>query len=159
MRRFLMFGLSRARRFEFPVGERERHAVLIEMRREAVFGVFRPRRYRIFKQALTRIWDLVRRSNAYVDERAPWKLAKAAEGGDDAASATLDTTLHHLVAAVRQLGALVLPFLPGPGAAVLAALGSSAGSVPPAASWLDGIQGTRVEKPPALFPRLELREP
>ncbi|MFY1690027.1 methionine--tRNA ligase [Plantactinospora sp. WMMB782] len=106
------------------------------------------------KQALTRVWDLVRRTNAYVDERAPWKLAKAADAGDAAASDALDTTLHHLVAAVRQLGTLVSPFLPGPGAAILAAVGSSPAPVPPAAAWLDGVAGTTVSKPPALFPRL-----
>jgi methionyl-tRNA synthetase len=26
------------------------------------------------KQAMARIWDLVRRTNAYIDERAPWQL-------------------------------------------------------------------------------------
>jgi methionyl-tRNA synthetase len=110
------------------------------------------------KQALTRIWDLVRRTNAYVDERAPWKLAKAAEAGGQAASEALDTTLHHLVAAVRQLGALISPFLPGPGSAILEAVGSSPSSVPRAASWLEGIAGSRVTKPPAIFPRLEVPE-
>lgn len=109
------------------------------------------------KLALARIWDLVRRANAYVDERAPWKLAKAAASGDDTASAALDTTLHHLVAAVRQLGTLVSPYLPGPGAAILDAVGASASPVQAAATWLDGIEGSEVTKPPALFPRLEVQ--
>lgn len=107
------------------------------------------------RQAMARIWDLVRRTNAYIDERAPWQLAKAANGGDHEASAALDTTLHHLVAAVRQLGGLVEPFHPGPSAAILDAVGSSASKVPGAAEWLDQIAGSRVTKPPALFPRLD----
>jgi len=111
------------------------------------------------KLALTRIWGLVRRTNAYVDERAPWKLAKAAEAGDATASAALDTTLHHLVAAVRQLGALISAFLPGPGAAILDTVGSSASSVPSATAWLNGIEGSKVIKPPAIFPRIEVQEP
>jgi methionyl-tRNA synthetase len=41
------------------------------------------------KTALGRIWDLVRRTNAYVDERAPWKLAKLADAGDVGAAPDL----------------------------------------------------------------------
>ncbi|MGL5810903.1 MAG: methionine--tRNA ligase, partial [Nocardioides sp.] len=51
------------------------------------------------RAALTEIWELVRHANGYVSERAPWQLAKE----DDIDS--LATVLHHLVAAVRQLGA------------------------------------------------------
>jgi methionyl-tRNA synthetase len=104
------------------------------------------------KLALSRVWDLVRRTNAYVDERAPWQLAKAADNGDQAAAEALDTTLHHLVAAVRRLGTLVAPFLPDAATAILDAVGAP----PEAAShWLDGVTGSRVTKPPALFPRLD----
>jgi methionyl-tRNA synthetase len=109
--------------------------------------------------ATARIWDLVRRTNAYIDERVPWRLAKAAVDGDQEASAALDTTLHHLVAAVRQLGVLVGPFLPGPGAQILEAVGQPPSPVPDAARWLDDVAGTRVTKPPALFPRLDAPQP
>ncbi len=107
------------------------------------------------KRALARIWDLVRRTNAYVDERSPWKLAAtAAEAGDGAADDALDTALHHIVAAVRQIGALVQPFLPRAGAAGLTALGAPPATVPSATGWLAGVAGTRVTRSPALFPRL-----
>lgn len=111
------------------------------------------------KLATTRIWDLVRRTNAYIDERAPWQLARAADDGDEEASAALDTTLHHVVAAVRQLGVLVGPFLPDPAAAILEAVGPSPSPVPDAARWLENVTGTQVTKPPALFPRLDVPQP
>jgi hypothetical protein len=48
VRRFLVFHLGRTRRYQFAVGDRERHTALIEMRRHLVFGAFRPWTYRIF---------------------------------------------------------------------------------------------------------------
>lgn len=88
------------------------------------------------KVGLTRVWDLVRRTNAYVDERAPWQLAKAGNDAD------LDTTLNALIGAVRQLGVLIGPFLPQRSADILRAVG-------------DGVAGTVVTKPESLFPRID----
>ncbi|MQS06972.1 methionine--tRNA ligase [Streptomyces alkaliphilus] len=105
------------------------------------------------REALAKVWDLVRRTNAYVDERAPWHLAKA---GDDASNAALDTTLHHLAGAVRQIGRLLQPFLPRPAAAVLEALDSDPVKVPGADRWLEDLTGTPVSKAGALFPRIEV---
>ena len=105
------------------------------------------------REALTKVWDLVRRTNAYVDERAPWHLAKE---GTPEAEALLNTTLHHLVGAIRQLGGLIQPYLPVPSAAILEALGEKAESVPAADAWLSDLAGRAISKPPALFPRLEL---
>jgi methionyl-tRNA synthetase len=103
------------------------------------------------REALARIWDLVRRTNAYVDERAPWHLAKA---GDAASQATLDTTLHHLVGAVRQLGRLLHPFLPHAGETIAQSLGTEVGNVPDADHWLDDLTGAQVVKSAPLFPRI-----
>jgi methionyl-tRNA synthetase len=105
------------------------------------------------REALARIWDLVRRTNAYIDERAPWHLAK-----DDSAEAreALDTTLHHLVGAVRQIARLVHPFLPEAGSAILTALGTTPGEVPSAERYGEELAGTRVTKGAALFPRVEV---
>ncbi|MEU3021036.1 methionine--tRNA ligase [Nocardiopsis sp. NPDC007018] len=101
------------------------------------------------RDAMSNIWALVRRSNAYVDERAPWHLAKQ---GDDEA---LNTTLHHLVAAIRQIGRLLIPFLPGAAQSLLSQLGTDALKVPGTGEWRQEITGTRLEKAPALFPRIE----
>jgi methionyl-tRNA synthetase len=102
------------------------------------------------REALARIWDLVRRTNAYVDERAPWHLAK-----DPAEAATLDTTLHYLLGSVRQLGRLLQPFLPQAADTIVRTLGAEPDKVPGAGNWLDNLAGVRVTKSPALFPRIE----
>ena len=47
-------------------------------------------------QALDRIWQRVRRLNRYVEERAPWQLAK-----DEASAGELDTTLRSLAEGLR----------------------------------------------------------
>ncbi|MFD8248498.1 methionine--tRNA ligase [Nocardia sp. NPDC059691] len=102
-----------------------------------------------YRESLAAIWKLVRQANAYVDEKAPWNLAKT---GDDA---ELDLTLFYLAAAVRQLGGLILPYLPDPGAAILRCFEGPDRTSPQAATWLDDLAGQRLEKPDALFPRLE----
>lgn len=106
------------------------------------------------REALARIWDLVRRANAYVDERAPWHLARAAEQGDAGAAEALDTVLHQTYRVLQRLGVLLRPFVPQAAARILEALGESTGSriedlgTDPA--------GRSIEKAPPLFPKLEL---
>ena len=51
-------------------------------------------------QALDRIWQRVRRLNRYVEETAPWQLAK-----DDANAAQLDLTLRSLAEGIRSVTA------------------------------------------------------
>lgn len=58
-------------------------------------------------QALEQIWVGVRRLNQYVEEQAPWKLAK-----DESASEQLDTVLTTLIDGVRVLAVLLHPYLP-----------------------------------------------
>jgi methionyl-tRNA synthetase len=105
------------------------------------------------REALAKVMELVRRTNAYIDERAPWHLAKAAAAGDAAADELLSTTLHHLAGAVRQLGRLLAPFLPAAAEQIRAEFGGAA--VPEADAWLSGLTGLPVAKAPALFPRID----
>jgi methionyl-tRNA synthetase len=107
------------------------------------------------REALNHVANLVRRANAYVNDQAPWELAKAARTGDATAGARLDTTLHHLVAVIRHLGGLMLPFLPDAAARILDTVGEESRALPGAAAWTEGIAGRTVTKPETLFPRLE----
>ena len=70
-------------------------------------------------QALDEIWSRVRRLNRYVEEQAPWQLAK-----DGAAAAQLDTVLATLAEGVRCLTVLLHPWLPATSARLLGALGA-----------------------------------
>ncbi|HST41914.1 MAG TPA: class I tRNA ligase family protein, partial [Conexibacter sp.] len=58
-------------------------------------------------QALEEIWVRVRRLNRYVEERAPWKLAK-----DPEQAALLDETLATLAEGLRVVTVLLHPFIP-----------------------------------------------
>jgi methionyl-tRNA synthetase len=68
-------------------------------------------------QALELIWQRVRRMNRYVEERAPWKLARDPESAD-----ALDQTLASLVEGIRVLSVLLHPYMPTTTTSLLAAL-------------------------------------
>ena len=68
--------------------------------------------------ALEEIWKRVRRLNRYVEERAPWQLAK-----DPEQAAELDRVLATLHEGVRIVTVLLAPYLPGATAKLMAALG------------------------------------
>jgi methionyl-tRNA synthetase len=70
--------------------------------------------------ALEEIWERVRRLNRYVEERAPWQLAK-----DPGAAGELDQTLYSLAEGLRVLTLLLHPYLPESTGKLLAALGQS----------------------------------
>ncbi|HKI68833.1 MAG TPA: class I tRNA ligase family protein, partial [Verrucomicrobiae bacterium] len=58
--------------------------------------------------ALQNIWSLIARANQYVDQTAPFKLAK-----DPAQAKRLDEVLYNLAETCRVLAVLLWPFLPG----------------------------------------------
>ena len=69
--------------------------------------------------ALDEIWQRVRRLNRYVEEQAPWQLAKDPERADD-----LDCVLRTLAEGLRVVSVLLAPYLPEATAKLLAALGA-----------------------------------
>jgi methionyl-tRNA synthetase len=69
-------------------------------------------------QALELIWQRVRRLNRYVEERAPWQLAKDASQAE-----ALDMTLRSLFEGIRVVTLLLYPYMPRTTARLLDALG------------------------------------
>jgi methionyl-tRNA synthetase len=102
--------------------------------------------------ALDEIWSRVRRLNRYVEEEAPWNLAK-----DPDAAARLDEVLYGLVEGLRVLTVLLNPYLPAATAQLCAALGEPEAGVPSLAGAGFGARagGYTVEKLPPLFPKVE----
>jgi methionyl-tRNA synthetase len=98
-------------------------------------------------QALEAIWQRVRRLNRYVEERAPWQLAK-----DPAKAGELDVALRSLAEGIRVVTVLLHPYLPETAEKLLAALGRPELALDGAAFGA-GPGGARVEKPPPLFPK------
>ena len=68
-------------------------------------------------QALEEIWQRVRRLNRYVEEQAPWTLAK-----DPARAADLDRVLRTLTEGLRVVTVLLAPWIPGAAEKLLTAL-------------------------------------
>ena len=58
-------------------------------------------------EALDEIWNLLRRSNKYIDETMPWALAK-----DEENKARLGTVLYNLLESIRISAVLLKPFMP-----------------------------------------------
>jgi methionyl-tRNA synthetase len=100
---------------------------------------------------LEAIWSVVRSLNKYVEDRAPWQLAKT-----DGQAAELDRTLYDLADGLRAVAIALAAYLPESAPRILAALGQS-GDL----AW-EGVAYGRtaivdgVERAEPLFPRVEL---
>ena len=99
--------------------------------------------------ALEEGWRLVRRLNGYLQDEAPWKLAK-----DPAASDRLDVVLYTVAEGLRVVSVLLHPFMPDSTARLLAALGQDDLSLESARLGAVG-GGAAIGELPPLFPRIE----
>ncbi len=97
-------------------------------------------------QALELIWQRVRRLNRYVEERAPWQLAR-----DPGQADALGQTLASLFEGIRVVTLLLHPYMPASTMRVLGALGLDDTRLE-LASWLDHAGGAALELEP-LFPK------
>ena len=106
-----------------------------------------------FHAALERTLTFIKAINRYVEQRAPWKLAKSSEPADQA---LLRTSLATMTEALRLGVTLLAPVIPGTTAKVNAALGHT-----PAPKWTDELQwgasltGAKLQPGLVLFPRPE----
>lgn len=95
-----------------------------------------------FRRAAEVITELGNEGNRYVEAAMPWTLAKA-ERAESAPPEALDTVLAELVATCRELGQLLVPFLPSAAQAIVDQTGAGSQQLP---------------KPTPIFRRLELDE-
>ncbi|MEA2169497.1 MAG: methionyl-tRNA synthetase [Solirubrobacteraceae bacterium] len=98
-------------------------------------------------QALERIWVRVRRLNRYVEEHAPWKLAK-----DPAETEHLHTVLRSLHEGLRCVTVLLHAYLPASTAKLLTALGDERTDAA-AAEYGAGAPGAVIGDLDPLFPK------
>jgi methionyl-tRNA synthetase len=96
--------------------------------------------------ALEEIWQRVRRLNRYVEEQAPWKLAKQEDRAAD-----LDRVLRTLAEGLRTVAVLLWPYIPTSAERLLAALGAPEISF--AAAQLGAGRIERVRALDSLFPK------
>jgi len=109
-----------------------------------------------FSVALTAIWQLISRTNKYIDETQPWKLAKEAEDVQKLADVMV-----HLAESLRRIAILLQPFLTQAPKEIFMQLGINDEAL---TSWnsmeVFGVigEGTKVTKGNPIFPRLDLEE-
>ena len=106
-----------------------------------------------FQNALNEIFKVISRANKYIDENAPWVLAK-----DEAQKPRLASVLYNLLETVRICAGLLQPFMPDTAAEIGKRLGgadlswdslNAFGTLPREAATLAG---------PALFPRIDMEK-
>ena len=73
-----------------------------------------------FSTALTDLWKFVSRTNKYIDETAPWVLAK-----DEGNAPRLSRVMYNLCEALRHISVMLAPFLPDTSDKIAAVLGLS----------------------------------
>jgi methionyl-tRNA synthetase len=106
--------------------------------------------------ALEEIWSRgVRRLNRYVEEQAPWKLAK-----DPAQSERLDQVLYGLAEGIRVVSVLLNPYMPTASSRLLEAFGQQGGEALALERAVLGAVpgGSRVGKLEPRFPKVEAVE-
>lgn len=105
--------------------------------------------------ALLDIWALVSRANQFIDQTAPFKLAK-----DPANAQRLDEVLYSLAETCRVLAVLISPLLPQTATRICQQLGLPTDDVVALdrAKWGLLPPGHSIAEPAALFPRKELMD-
>ena len=106
-----------------------------------------------FQNALAEIFKVISRANKYIDENAPWVLAKSEEN-----KPRLARVLYNLLEAVRICAGLLQPFMPATAEEIAARLGGARidwdslnvyGLLPAEAVTVNGA---------ALFPRIDMEK-
>ncbi|WP_379971437.1 methionine--tRNA ligase [Ectobacillus sp. sgz5001026] len=106
-----------------------------------------------FSVALAEIWQLISRSNKYIDETQPWVLAKNEQDREK-----LQSVMAHLAEVLRQVAVMLQPFLTACPAEMFAQLGIQTTELKTWDSLVFGMipEGTNVAKANPIFPRLEV---
>ena len=105
-----------------------------------------------FQNALEQIFKTIQRANKYIDENAPWTLAK-----DPANRARLATVMYNLLETVRICAVLLTPFIPDSAEKIF----DQIGACPCCRTWEKAnVWGSlrpdvTVHKGEALFPRID----
>ncbi len=100
--------------------------------------------------AVEAVINSAKRSNKYIDETAPWALAK-----DEANKERLSTVLYNLLEAIRIIAVELSPFMPDTGKAILAQINCDEASYESILNFGAAKIGTQVASPTPLFNRID----
>ena len=100
--------------------------------------------------ALSKIFDLAKRCNKYIDETMPWALAK-----DEEKKARLGTVLYNLLEGIRFIAILLKPFMPETSDKILEQIGTDVNTLESLATFGALKAGDSVGTATPLFSRLD----
>ena len=105
-----------------------------------------------FSTALTDLWKFVSRTNKYIDETAPWVLAK-----DEGNAPRLGRVMYNLCEALRHISVMLAPFLPDTSDKIAAVLGLSDGqrTWQSLEKWGALCPTAEIGKTEPIFPRID----
>ena len=107
-----------------------------------------------FSLALEEIWNVIRRTNKYIDESTPWVLAK-----DEANKTRLNTVLHNLAESLRIVSVLIYPFMHTTSLRIRKQIGLWFAEPEWADTKVyDTMNGEQVKKGDAIFPRMDIEK-
>ena len=108
-----------------------------------------------FQNGLAEIFRLVSRANKYIDENAPWVLAK-----DETKRARLAAVMYNLLESIRLAGILLKPYMPSSAEKILDQCGAGEGERDWAsAAKFGGLRAeVTVQKGAVLFPRIDMEK-
>ena len=117
----------------------------------------------MFHRGLIAVWDFISIMNKYIDNNAPWALAK-----DQSQQKTLETVIYNLLEGLRVVSCLIYPVMPETSFKMQKLLGIekektsrdngadidfyTLNEVMP---WHQLAKDKKLEKPPILFPRID----
>lgn len=103
--------------------------------------------------AVEAVINLAKRCNKYIDETAPWALAK-----DEANKPRLGTVLYNLLESIRYIAVLIAPFMPDTNNAILKQINCADADYESLKSFGVYKPGTQLDKAVPLFARIDPKE-
>ena len=140
-----------------PVGESETDASLKADAAETVRAYREEMESMQLSSAVKRVWAFIGRANKYIDETAPWILAK-----DEGKRQELANTMYNLAESLRIISILISPYMPETAERIWKQLALptefSEARLEDAETWGGTPGNLKVGAPEQLFPRIEVEK-
>ncbi len=107
----------------------------------------------MFHNALSEIFTVVSRANKYIDETAPWVLAK-----DEVNRPRLARVMYQLLETIRLCAGMLLPFMPQTAEEILRRVGAEHTDWESLCAFGGLPADVSVQNGPALFPRIDMEK-
>lgn len=142
---------------EAPAEEEEVDKALYQLARDTVAQYEKQMDAMEINGAIKSVWALISRTNKYIDETAPWALAK-----DESKKGRLNTVLYNLAETLRITAVLISPLMPTTAPKIWGQLGIAedfaTATLKEVKGWGKLTAGIKVAKAEPIFPRIEEKE-